>query len=274
MPLTNVYPVLEDYQFHYDGLIFGVDTSFHVLNVDGIGSFNIRDTGKAFPRHHGAIPGHNYATSKQISFTLGLDANSLDQAETLLEQIKDSIYIRTDWNTDRPLQYKLPNWPQMRANARPSEMPLVRTAGTFHTAEIEILLNCSDPHEYSDAIHEEYLPSTFKFENLGNTDVYPTYYVQGPSSGSLTSVTITNNTTGISAVFNLTLTAGQEAVLDMHAYRFANGIEPVVVNGVSNFNAWQAPWNVVYLSPGNNHLTVAYSGTAGTTMCAWRDAWL
>lgn len=112
--------------------------------------------------------------------------------------------------------------------------------------------------------------------NDGDVDTYPTLILDGPTTGSWTSVDIFNYATGERIVINTTVNAGEQLMIDQRAALLsARGIA-VSVNGMNRLGAWTHPRTGIRLVPGMNLLRYrVLAGTQGGTVlrAQWRDAW-
>lgn len=287
--------ILQDYQYYYEGILWGQGTDIGVVEVDGLSSFTTRSTEKAFPRFHGSIPGQMYAEPKQITFKLRLDVGDSPSVETAMQSIKSSFVLRIE--NDVPLIFKHPDSPQKRIYCRPIDFPVIRSSSPGpHIMEIDVVFLAHDPREYSDLQRDEYLFGAVSGEldypvdypkdyvsisgegetviiNDGNVRALPVFEVQA-TGGSMTGVELYNVTNGTSMIVNGSLALNQIMTIDVHAFITANGKDPIIINGTPQISAWQFPWEPIELDKGANQLQVIYLGNEGTTRIYWRDAWV
>src|ERR1700677_3373261 len=67
---TLVPPDLEDWQYSYNGLVFGANTPFAVLGIEGLDMPDVRSGDVNWPRDHGQAMGLDVFGGKDIIFDL------------------------------------------------------------------------------------------------------------------------------------------------------------------------------------------------------------
>lgn len=110
--------------------------------------------------------------------------------------------------------------------------------------------------------------------NAGTGLAYPKITITGPTSGTLSKVTVKNATTGRQMVLEHDVEAGETLVADVNAY--VTGIGRVIdFEGASAFGAWQRIREpLVLVSDGNvMQVTTEGSATGATFTISWRSAW-
>ena len=108
----------------------------------------------------------------------------------------------------------------------------------------------------------------FSIYNAGTTNqTEMTFTLAATGAGSLSNVTITNNTTGHQMTFSGTIASGDSLVIDTGALTVTNGGS----NAYSSFT-WNRPeWMV--LEPGWNRFSISVTGSDGKLTVTWRDAY-
>jgi hypothetical protein len=136
---------------------------------------------------------------------------------------------------------------------------------------------CPDPVAYDYATTKTInLPGTAV--NAGNAVVYPTITIDGPASGTITALRVTNGSApGVPylALTGIALTSGKSLTIVM-----TPGYESVTLDGLNVLakrTSDSAFWGV---QPGANALTVTVTGFTGGTgavtgaQVSWRDGWV
>jgi hypothetical protein len=102
--------------------------------------------------------------------------------------------------------------------------------------------------------------------NSGTVETYPVLILNGPLNNPI----IRNTTVGRYVQLNLTISSGEQLVVDMlKKTAILNGSTPVVANLASGSKYW-------WLEPGDNAVSIQTSngGDAGNVQLQWRNAYL
>lgn len=114
---------------------------------------------------------------------------------------------------------------------------------------------CADPFAYSDTpISDSRVTSsdTFALNNTGNAFVYPIFTITAGGS-SITSISITNNTTGRNITYSNTLLAGGILIIDCTNFIVIN-------NGTEDLTNFSGSF--LWLNPGSNELIFTSNNSA------------
>ena len=216
---------LADYEMSYRGMVFGGGHSLGIQKVVGLQDLSIRSGDVPIPRGDGNIPGLHTIKGKDI--VLGLVANGVPKSQDLADTVHlaSTTFRRTD--IPEPLYFKLPGMDESFVYVRCVGRVITHTPEmTFGHRPIRVRLTAADPRVYgSDSettniniydasgggsdfpfdFAEDFTVNTSReavLTNDGDTDAHPLLRFYGPATGTVTSVKLTNPTTG--QVFEVT----------------------------------------------------------------------
>lgn len=173
-------PMLEDFQWYFNGLTLGADTPYGVLNVEGIDLAAIRHGDEPWPRDHGEAMGLDLYEGRDIIMDLWMksDGTSLQHAQAALAKASKVLP-----SSELPLWFQLPNLPILCVVCRPRKKPM-KIDANYAAAEIgepEWSLHATDPRIYGEAKQTE-LTQAEKEKTLANGDceMRPILVFNGP----------------------------------------------------------------------------------------------
>lgn len=241
--------ITADFQFEFNGLLFGDATVYEVVSVDGIvTSPRIRAGDVERPTSDGDVAGTDRYAFRTVEFTVDIYAASTNAMfQTSLDNLMDATVKQT---ADLPLVFQFPTWGKRRINCRPRQRSIPVTVPTSRglAERVRLQFYAADPLIYNNTETTETSPDTVV--NAGN---YPTW----PTITLTAGATITNTTTSKAIVTTGTGTL----VIDTKT-------RTVTKAGVNAYDQIDPATEWFSLVPGNNVLT----GTA--TSVVYRDAWV
>lgn len=279
-------------QREFRGLTFGPESDIKIVEEDGLEVHTVRDGDRAIPRDDGSIPGLHLAESKVITLELLVLGDTVDA--TTADLLAAFIPSRTG-----QFQYRFVNLDGVESFiwARPLRAQNKRTNETEHANRrpVMVALKAADPRIYSVEVHQVLVPefgasgggaefpNEFPFGmgasaqqlatavNQGSRDAYPRVIVQ-PTSGTMTSVTLTNLTNGDEVQVDTSVTAGQQLLMDFDALIRSTGDPVIAIGGSSRYGDWVLPRDPFRLSPGSNSLKLEQTGASEVTcLVTWRS---
>jgi hypothetical protein len=185
-PPNIVPPELEDFQWFFNGLLFGADTPVGVLKVEGLDLAAIRSGDVNWPRDHGQARGLDVLEGRDIIFDLWMKTDGESLQATQLE-LAAATNVRPA--EELPLWFKLPNLPVLCVMCRPRKrkIDIESDYAAAQIAKPELALHATDPriysagHEGTIALHEPPTePETLEVDNEGNTEMRPIAIFTGP----------------------------------------------------------------------------------------------
>lgn len=292
---------LADFQMSYNGLVFGLDTDIGITDVTGFDDLGVTLGDTAIPRGDGDVPGLARVQSRDIVLSLRVKGEA--RSDGLAQRVLDVFEAFRRVSDPIPIYLKDPGFAEVYVNARPIGRVMGRKATTtFGSTPVVIRLKAADPRIYSTAQYTEqtpiYNPSGGGLDynvdygkefvgagtgikvisNGGNANAYPLVRFYGPDTGTVTGVTLTNNTTG--QVFESTadILAGQILTADMRRLVAVEPTEVPYINldGSNRYGDWQLPREPFYIAPGDNLVQFEITGTSSDALCVinHRDTWL
>lgn len=294
---------LIDYQFEYNGLQFGMGTDYSLAKIDGLEDLNARMGDAALPRGDGDIGGLHTASGKELVAEIYVKGQKgTQELRDKVQALHTAFQHRTD---ALPFFWREPGFTDERYLwARPIGRAQARNPRTAHQPNMLVRLKVADPRIYGDAqknvnvalydaggggmdFPEEEFGMEFTgdsstsviADNLGNARAYPLLRFYGPGTGTVTEVTLTNSTTGQTAVFSTTILSGQILSANMRRIVTADtGDDPYIsLDGSSRYGDWNLPRDPFYLEAGQNELRFEVTGGTSTdALCVvtFRDTWL
>lgn len=289
---------MAEFDGSYNGLLFGPDEPFGLVELRWWGrSTNVLTPD--LPRYHGGLVGASYENPRDLEavFIVRKSAILYDRLDEFFAAFQPSI------DEDLPLTWEIPGQGSRQVFCRPvadGAGPLARMDVASETKKIPIRLRASDPTIYStDLISATLTPFTSAVgfawpavwpivwgaggtgggvfvTNSGRWETWPTFTINGPSSGTLTDPIIQNVTTGeelaLTANGGVQMTPGQQLVVETHPARrsiaFATG---------ASRRGKLSPGSVWFpLFEGDTELRFRASGTTtgATCLVEARSAWI
>lgn len=294
---------MADYQMEYRGLTMGLGTAYHINEVDGLEDDAVRIGDSPLPRRGGDIQGLHVPNSRHITLSVSVIGEKGSQALRDSMQALHDAFQHSD--TAYPLYFDEPGITGRRyVLGRVVDRVSKRTPRQPFLPQYMLRLKLADPRTYAATPDQdtantysasgggldygvteygkEYtadLSSELVMLNNGNANAYPLIRFYGPTVGTVTEVTLTNVTTGVTLVLGTTILTGQILTADMHAIATVTPTDLAVIRlGTTNkYGDWAQPRTPFYLAPGDN--TMRFEVTGGTSTDAYcvikfNDTWL
>lgn len=285
---------LADGQYSYRGLTFGAGTSHPVRRVEGLEGFAARVGDRDLPRGHGAVRGKHLLSARLPLLTLRVTR----PIESGWETIREAFPISED--EDHELAWKREGMPERLLRCSVIDLPRSEQVPEGVAVQwANVALRAADPRIYSTERRQLALtphdgsgggidytvdyPKDFPAgvsvdgtaHNAGKADAYPLVRFFGPTSGTATSVTVLNRTTGQELTVNTDIAAGQTLTFDGTAFVTASGGQVLHISGASRYGDWAQPREPLALVPADNVLRFTATGTTAGMLAVldWRDTW-
>lgn len=287
--MTDLADILTgDYQHHYNGLTFGAGTSMEIVADSGLRGYTARVTDRERDRGHGASRGPSWTVARDIELTLEVIGAAAD-CEAALADIAAAFGPQVTGVL--PLVSRLAGEIDTVHYCYPTGLPWELAAGRERVRQARVALRAPDPRIYSAEALEVVVPlytggggSGFNSPivnapvnmtavtvqeavvvNLGRHDAWPLIRFR-VDSGTATSVTLLNSTTGEQVTVTTSITAGQVLTFDAAAAADVSDGRIVDLSTAQRYSSWQPPYTGLRLAPGGNVLRATAVGTAGVTV--------
>lgn len=282
---------LADFQWEYDGLVFGDDAPIGVIDIEGLEGFQARIGDRELPRGHGDAPGRHFAASKLITFQLEIMGDS-ETVQGLVDEVRRAFRLRSTPAEGLPLRFRLPGRSVERIHARPAGVSRSISHAETLKATPTVALKAADSGIYGDELrniivhvfgetggldypgdYPKDFPAGVSREevarNGGGADAHPLIRVHGPTTGW----TLHNRTTGQQITVGATMTAGQILTVDTPALITPSGALVVRIGNSSRYGDWAHPRDPFRLAPGDNVLrfTADDAGEETRAVLNYRD---
>lgn len=295
---------MADYQFEFRGLTMGLGTDYHIVAVSGLEDDVVRSGDSTIPRAGGDIPGLHVPSSRHVVLDVIVKGEKDSQAfRDNVQALVDAFQHSED---TYHLYYQEPGYASRRfLRARSAGRTSKRDPRWPFLAMHKVRLKVADPRayeEFSNTANLTHYDATgggtdydvteygkeftvdasnqVSVNNAGNTKAWPLLRFYGPTTGTITQLTLTNITSGQAAtVFDSTLLTGQILTADMEAIVTVtpSDLHVIRLGAVNKFTEWAQPRDPFYLVPGDNTLRFEITGGTSTDgLCAitYRDTWL
>ena len=272
---------LDDYQFSYRGLTWGINTVYNLIRVDGLDDLNVRVGDRDFPRQQGQISGQHLAGHRLITFDMEVGSGIGSDAATTAPEFQDLVSTLStdqgsrdgtladdDWDK---LIWKEPGFDELFVRAR----PVRRRAHRQHDTEwghrpITFQLRCADPRKYKNEVTEVIRQSgNFTVNYEGDARAYPKVFIEH-TTGTVTR--LRNLTTGVDLYIDR---AETDVDYTINLDYYVRGVNlPIVTDHTSTdsiYGKWRLPREPFYLIPGDNDLNTYVSDTVDIS---WNDTFL
>jgi len=293
---------MADYQFEYRGLTMGKDTDYHIVAVEGLEDDEVRMGDVQIPRRGGDIAGLHVAAGRSIIMDIIVKGDKDSQA--LRDKVQALIDAFQHSDESHQLKFQEPGMAQRYVNARSVGRVSARSPRSPFMPMHKVRLKLADPRTYAVAQDQDTLQvysasgggldygitdygkdyavdasSEVVLINDGNANAWPLIRFYGPTVGTITQVTLTNQTTGQSLVMDTTMLTGQVLTVDMHSIVTVPPSDDFVIKlGTTNkYSEWAQPREPFYIAPGDNTLRFEVTGGTSTdALCvvAFHDTWL
>jgi hypothetical protein len=143
--------VVADYQYEYNGFLFGVDTFFDVESIDGLMGYSaVRSSTEDAFGMHGGVRGRHYATSRTFTVEMNIQGSDFDEIYMeLRHQVSHAFAIRSHPSNEIPFVYQVPFMEKRFINCRPTGLnwPFDRRYALKYP-HLTVRFECSDPRHY------------------------------------------------------------------------------------------------------------------------------
>lgn len=275
-----------DWTLTYAGVTFG-SGGIDVISVEGLEDLpevRVADTARAGV--HGEHPGRDLVAGRTIRMRVEVIAATEAAFRTAVDDVRKATTVRA---VEEALVFKVAGQAARRVTCRPRRRRIptdVQFALGSTVADVEF--HATDPRIYTDVESS----GTVAFPAGGTGRTYPRTYPRvygaaGVSSvvaatnsgdtavpwratinGPWTNPTITHVGQGLTLTINVTLTAGQQLVVD-------SDDRTVLLGGTaSRYGSLAQPATWFELRPGANEVRFGGASGTGTALLAWRSGWL
>lgn len=284
---------LEDWQFSYNGLTFGVGTEVQLVTATGIRALpSVAHGDVQRPRDQGMLVGLDLNSARTVTLDLAVEGESAADLDAQITALETAF--QTQSLTLLPLQYQLPGEGNRVIYCRPEKrsVPLNFNYSSAFYATMSVQLVAVDPRIYDAAgqavavglpepVTGMTFPATFPLTfgsggggggsivavNAGNYETRPTLTITGPC----TNPRVENETSGEFIAFGYTLLAGETLVIDMDAHT-------ALLDGTASLYYTVVPGSQFWvLEPGTSTVSFFSSDpapTGATLTMSWASAWL
>lgn len=290
---------MTDHVGSYNGLSFGRGTDYIIRRLKLHGRQTAILT-PDLPRYHGGLVGASYEAPRLVEVDFSVRASSQSDLMEKLDDFFAAFEPRVD--DELPLVFGLPGQDDRRIVCRPVAADPELMVEQFVSGEVlvPVLLSASDPVIYADVLASLTLDpfesaDGFSWDAVwpiswgtggsgagsiltlgGKWESWPTFTIDGPSSGTLTNPRIEYVTGGqaleLTANGGVSLTAGQQLIIRSHPKERSIAFD----TGASRYGKLSAGSEWFALQPGSNELRFRASGTTtgATVTVEARSAWI
>lgn len=256
----------EQYQFGDAGVLLNGPSTLpfaDINSVQGLDNGDVRESEFQRDGAHGSFIDAFYQSARTVTLegTVYADPNNL---ESYLDSLKANFAPSA---TDQPLYFKTDS------TTEPNRCVFGKSLGFSYTkdaarrigsANFQVQIRCGDPRVYSQTVTTTSVSwgsGTATLNLSGNRNTPGTMTLIGP----LTNPTITHNQTGAQFNFTMTLSSGQQVVIDLNKRTVLQGS-----TNVRNKMILGGTWPEFI--PGSNTFSRGGSGS-GTFQVSARSAW-
>lgn len=271
--------ITQDFQYEFKGLLIGAGTPFVVEEVEGLlgpPDANTNDTDKAY--HHGGNMGRHTLQPRRIQLSIGV--RDVSDIEDRIDELVEA-FTPSSARIEYPFTFQRPGKGVRVSFCRVTRGP--RFISNWALARgfaqgIMIQMIATDPRIYNNTALNEVITLSSVASNSASLDNSASTWEEADTfQGSPPTITIigpavdpriANLAAGNRSIkTNVTLTAGQELVIDV-ARRLVTLDDVVDYSVIPDDNQW---WE---LMKGSNSITYSRTGTTGTSTAtiAWRPA--
>lgn len=267
----------------YRGETFGEGTDIGLRSLRGLEALEVEELGVDLPRYHGGIPTAAYGLARRIEVELNVKPSTRARALSAFQPEVD---------TEQPLVIVWEDEAGVALTTERVECRVARRGGPsrdrnseFAGSVLVVQLEAQDPAIYDNTLLSETLPpfvaaggfswpivwplswgasgtgGSGTITNTGDWETWPTFTINGPSTGTLTNPIIESVTAGEKLALNanggVSMTPGQQLIIETHPARrsiaFSTGASRR--GKLSDDSTWFP------LEPGVNDLRFRASGT-------------
>ena len=284
---------LNDWECRYDGLVFGGDTQFSLLRIEGL--LDTPDSTAAnyrLMRRHGANPGDAFMLTKTIRFVMDLVEHDGNEFSTMVTVLRD---MSNPTHPESELLINVPNafgGDEVMFNARPRRRKLpIDTSYLYKNTAVVIEFEATYPFARSSteittnmvlssgAVGRTYnrtynmvygsagTGGSALMLNTGNQDAEMTFTFTGP----LTNPKVTLLDTGEYMEFDITLVTGQTLIVDTLSETVLLGGTASRSNTITAGSSW---WRLPPTTTGSSVGFTAQLFEAGTLSATHRSTYV
>ncbi len=279
----------------YRGELFGETSDIGLVAVRGFEDLNVEDMTVPLPRYHGGVAVDAYALSRRIEVELRVKPSTRSRALLSFQPEPETEFPMVIVWEDELAVAETTERVECRVRRRASVSRDRTTEFNPHILTVELV--ASDPAIYTNALSADVLtvvtapaglsyPVTYPkvygaggsggttVNNTGDWETWPTFKINGPTSGVLTDPSIENVTTGkkieLNANGGVGIGAGQQLIIETHPVKRSI----LFATGASRYGRQSDASEFFPLEPGNNELRFRATGsTVGATVnVEWRSA--
>ena len=279
----------------YRGELFGETSDIGLVAVRGFEDLNVEDMTVPLPRYHGGVAVDAYALSRRIEVELRVKPSTRSRALLSFQPEPETEFPMVIVWEDELAVAETTERVECRVRRRASVSRDRTTEFNPHILTVELV--ASDPAIYTNALSADVLtvvtapaglsyPVTYPkvygaggsggttVNNTGDWETWPTFKINGPTSGVLTDPSIENVTTGkkieLNANGGVGIGAGQQLIIGTHPVKRSI----LFATGASRYGRQSDASEFFPLEPGNNELRFRATGsTVGATVnVEWRSA--
>lgn len=278
---------LTDYQFQYNGLLMGDNTSYDVVAVRGLeGMPKVRTSNILRPLDHGAFPGNDYLPTRVIEIDVVVEGAT----DAIFAANMDALGMACATQpVELPLTFQLPGRGNRLVNCRPaaSDVP-VDMNHKYRIPMKTIQFEATDPRIYDVAVQSTNLTVPTVSGGLAFPLAFPLSWGSATGSsqiltnagsfGSRPIVTITGpltnpkvervTPTDLFILLNIALGVGDVLTIDFQAKTILLGGTASRYFALDPTSTW---WE---LAPGANQVQLSATSGSGSASVAFSSAWL
>lgn len=279
--------ITTDYQYEYNGVLFGSGTLAEAVEVDGLDRPALRVSDVVRPRDHGEIAGVDWLGGRDVGFVLDVGDGTATNLKAMLDSLANAG--SSIGQTEVPLVFQLPGYGKRRVNARFRRRSFnVNMDYFFGLAQgVALEFHATDPRIYDNTLSTAALtlPSVsgglgwpvswplgwgsavgglVNVTNAGTFATRPVITFIGP----LTAPSVQNVTAGQTWACTFDLQSGDQLIVDFAA-------RTVLLNGTASRYSYVTSSSVWWeLAPGTSQLQLGATAGNGSASVAFRSAWL
>jgi hypothetical protein len=258
-----------------------IDT-YVVREVDGLVDADVRDTREPVPQGHGEHSFDSWYGGRTIVLSGYIRAHTIHKLRDMQEALKAQFVTLNEQPLRIVSPYKTvphhslegimeaPSVEILCKKSQPVQMRESQTNFKFNR-DFLITLRASNPAYFSSytktsSVTSGSSPHQFALTNIGNYATGPVINLVGP----MTNPVLSNAANGEVITITGVIGAGQTWTLDIENRRFFDQ------TGANKFSTFNIASDWLRLEPGDNDLTVTFTGGTGatTTNIQFRDSWI
>lgn len=256
--------ITADFQFEYEGFLFGDGTSYEVTSVEGLDLPPLRTQDTPYSAKHGAFSGASYFDGRLVLIDTEVVAASGAALETLLAALTDAV---TPYAGVGVLKFQLPGQGIRRINAEVRDRRM-RVDHDYARAVARPILQfyAADPRIYSDTLTAVAVGLTATaLSNSGDFPAPTVIRFTNNSGSTISDPTVVDSARGREINLDISIGNGDYVELDGLARTAIRSTDGASVR--SNVTRWDE----MDVPPAG----VSWTKTTGLTVTAtYRDTWI